>query len=189
MTIESNKHHLVLGELSDFLTGKSLADTHDERYRQKIAKQLVLNKGYHRALIQSNQKIHILVKEKKASLRIDFLISLFDKIVVLIKFAPGSIVTRRVSAIALSRIIKPYQIPFVIITNGEDAEIMDGSTGDVLSSGIDNFPDFEMVKKQFSSYQFNKISNTVFNQASRIAYAFEIDGACPCDTDICVINN
>jgi hypothetical protein len=34
--------------LSDFITGEKLADTHDERYRQKIARFLVQEKGYAR---------------------------------------------------------------------------------------------------------------------------------------------
>ena len=39
-------HHLILGEITDFITGKTIEDTHDERYRQKIAKFLVNEKGY-----------------------------------------------------------------------------------------------------------------------------------------------
>ncbi|MEZ4529113.1 MAG: hypothetical protein R2941_24640 [Desulfobacterales bacterium] len=39
-------HHLVLGELEDFITGETLEDTLDERYRQKIARMLVNEKGY-----------------------------------------------------------------------------------------------------------------------------------------------
>ena len=41
-----NGHHLILGKLSDYLTGDTLDDTHDERYRQKIARLLVDRKGY-----------------------------------------------------------------------------------------------------------------------------------------------
>ncbi|MCK7466807.1 MAG: hypothetical protein MZU91_00755 [Desulfosudis oleivorans] len=39
-------HHLILGKLTDFLTGEILDDTLDERYRQKIARWLVEQKGY-----------------------------------------------------------------------------------------------------------------------------------------------
>ena len=40
------KHHLVLGEMTDYLTGKTVEDNHDERLRQKIARFLVERKGY-----------------------------------------------------------------------------------------------------------------------------------------------
>ena len=37
-------HHLILGELTDYLTGEPLTDTHDERLRQELAKWLVEKK-------------------------------------------------------------------------------------------------------------------------------------------------
>ena len=37
-------HHLILGELIDFITGETLQDTHDERYLQKLARLLVEQK-------------------------------------------------------------------------------------------------------------------------------------------------
>jgi hypothetical protein len=46
-------HHLILGEVEDFITGQRLKDTHDERYRQKIARLLVAHKGYRKADIES----------------------------------------------------------------------------------------------------------------------------------------
>ena len=36
-----NGHHLILGELTDYITGETLKDTHDERYRQQIARRLI----------------------------------------------------------------------------------------------------------------------------------------------------
>ena len=41
-----NGHHLILGELDDLITGETIKDTLDERYRQKIAGLLVNQKGY-----------------------------------------------------------------------------------------------------------------------------------------------
>ena len=46
-----NGHHLVLGELVDYLTGEVLEDTHDERYRQSLAKLLVETNGYAKSVV------------------------------------------------------------------------------------------------------------------------------------------
>ena len=108
MENQSNPHHLILGELNDFLTGFVLADTLDERYRQKIAKKLVLNGRFEKKNIESNAVLEVIVQERKAILKIDFLVEFEKKIIALIKYAPGSLVTRRLSTLALSRIIKPY---------------------------------------------------------------------------------
>lgn len=187
MENKSNPHHLVLGKLTDFLTGTVLPDTLDERYRQKIARKLVLDGGFEKNNIQNNVPLTVTAGDKKAAMKIDFLVSFQDKIVTLIQFAPGSLVTRRLSTLALSRIIKPYQIPMVVVTNGEDAEIIDGDSGKVISAGFENLPDLKTIDDNMDTFSFKPISKIMFEKASRIAYACQIDGACPCDSDICEI--
>jgi hypothetical protein len=187
MEDQPNPHHLVLGELNDFLTGKIIADTLDERFRQKIAKILVYDCGFEKQEIRGDFKLEIRAGAKKALTKIDFLVDYRDKTVMMIKFAPGSLVTRRLATLALSRIIRPYQIPFAIITNGEAAEIIDGYTGRVIAEGLDKLPDRDAVRAGMSGFSFNYMEKEVFDKASRIAYACEIDGACACDSDICVI--
>jgi len=183
----SNPHHLVLGELDDFLTGDRLPDTHDERYRQKIAKSIVISRQFKKQDVQANIPITIEAGNRKAILKVDFLVKFNGKTVVLIKYSPGSLVTRRLSTLALSRIVESYQIPIAIITNGEDAEIIDGISGKVISNGLENLPHKKKIQENYSSFSFDPIKKTLFDQASRIAYACEIDGACPCDTDVCIV--
>lgn len=128
--MEKNPHHLIMGELTDFLTGEILADTHDERYRQKLARLLV-KLGYAKADIEKNRGVIIRAGGRRASLKVDFLVYKNGAAVMMIKYAPGSLVTRRLSNLALSRIIFDYQIPVVVTTNGEDAEVICGTTGKV----------------------------------------------------------
>ena len=186
MENQSKPHHLVLGKLNDFLTGSVLADTLDERYRQKIAKKLIIDGKFEKTDIESNITLEVIAGLKKAAMKIDFLINFQGKAIALIKFAPGSLVTRRLSTLALSRIIKPYQVPVVVITNGEDAEILEGDSGKVISTGLENLPDKETIEKNMASFSFKPIHKALFDKASRIAYACEIDGACPCDSDVCI---
>jgi len=187
MENDSNPHHLVLGQITDFLSGSVIADTHDERYRQKIARMLVLDCKFEKYEISANYILDVIAGKRKAGLKVDFLVCYQEKTIALIKYAPGSLVTRRLSTLALSRIIKPYQIPVVVITNGEDAEIIDGETGKVIANGLENLPTKDNLKEKMTHFSFNPIKNKIFDQASRIAYACEVDGACPCDSDICII--
>ena len=187
MENQSNPHHLVLGKLKDFLTGSVLADTLDERFRQKIAKNLVIDGKFEKTDIESNIILEVIAGLKKATIKIDFLINFQGKAIALIKYAPGSLVTRRLSTLALSRIIRPYQVPIVVITNGEDAEILEGDSGKVISTGFENLPDREKAEKNIASFSFKLINKNLFEKASRIAYACEIDDACPCDSNVCMI--
>lgn len=186
--MEKNPHHLVMGELTDFLTGEIRPDTHDERFRQKIARLLVQTCGYDRSDIETRRKVIIQIPEKQASLRMDFLVRSGDRIGMMIRYAPGSLVTRRLPNLALSRIVHSYQIPVVVTTNGEDAEILDGLSGKVRAQGLDAIPDKQSLSGLTDPASFPVISRALFEQASRIAYACEVDGACPCDTDVCTLD-
>ncbi len=179
--MENNGHHLVMGTLKDYLTGDILPDTHDQRYRQKLAALLVDGLGYDRSDIESNKEILIQAGERSGTLKVDFLIHHNDRVVMMIKYAPGSLVTRRLSNVALSRIIVPYQIPLVVTTNGEDAEVISGVSGKVVGNGLAAIPG---VKDPAVSGLFDApatLSTKRIDQASRIAYACWMDGACAVD--------
>jgi hypothetical protein len=186
--VEKNPHHLVMGELTDYLTGQTLADTHDERFRQKIARHLVEVCGYEKDRIESGKRITIQAGSKTGLLKMDFLVRVREKTAMMIRYAPGSLVTRRLPNLALSRIVFPYQIPVVVTCNGEDAEVINGVTGKVIGQGFDAIPDKTALTALIRpSASFPGISGTLRDKASRIAYACEVDGACPCDTDVCTL--
>ncbi len=180
-------HHLILGELDDFITGESIKDTHDERYRQQLAHLLVNHKGYLKSEVEPRKSLLVRAGKKKAIIKIDFLIKLAGKVCMVIKYGPGSIVTRRRPLLAVSRIIEPYQVPIAVVTNGEDAEIIDGSSGDVISRGLANIPSKSQMIEIASGKPFNPLPADRAEMESRIVYCYEVDGSCPCDEDICIL--
>ncbi|MBW2567886.1 MAG: type I restriction enzyme HsdR N-terminal domain-containing protein [Deltaproteobacteria bacterium] len=172
------KGYLVLGELVDFITGKTIKDTHDEQYRQKLARLLINDKGYQKKDIKIGCELYVKVGDKSAISIIDFMVTLSGKICMIIKYAPGSLVTRRRSVLAASRLVADYQVPFVVATNGEDAEIIDGSTGNVILHSLDSIPSKPEIIKNVAGKKFKPISAKQTTMESRIIYALEIDGSC-----------
>ena len=59
-------HHLIMGTLSDTITGEVLDDTLDERYRQKIAGLLVNHKGYLRSDIEPRRELRLQADDRRA---------------------------------------------------------------------------------------------------------------------------
>lgn len=182
-----NGHHLILGKLTDFISGDILDDTHDERYRQKIARLLIEDKGYSKEDIISRSDLLLTAGKHRAILKVDFLIALKNKTRMVIKYGPGSLVTRHRAALAVSRLVASYQIPMVVVTNGENADILDGSSGKIIASGLECIPSKRELHQMTASNSFEAITETRAELESRIAYAFEIDGSCPCDDTICKI--
>lgn len=199
-------HHLILGTLTDFLTGEVLDDTLDERYRQKIARLLVEAKGYRKDEIEPRYLLKVVVDDKKALVPIDFLIylntysdrmgmseseSLQNKndgngaLAILIKFGPGSLVTRHQPTLAAARLISDVQIPLVIVTNGESAHTLETSFGKLLFEGLEMIPDRQWVLDFLAANPPRPVAEKALEMAARIVYCFEVDGACPCDTTVC----
>ncbi len=180
-------HHLVLGELEDFLTGQKIEDNHDERLRQKSVRFLVEKKQYAKKNISGPVKLPVRAGKKKAIVRVDYVVRLFEKTCMLVKYGPGSLVTRRRPALAASRLLEPYQIPLVVVTNGIDAEIMDGLSGKILGKCFDDIPNESELREKFDFFDFKAIPSDRARLESRIVYAYEVDDACPCDDTICRI--
>ncbi len=178
-------HHLILGELDDFITGETVKDTHDERYRQQLARLLVSRKGYLKSDIEPRKSLMVTAGENRAVIKIDFLIRLADKVCMVIRYGPGSIVTRRRPLLAISRVLESYQIPLVVATNGEDAEIIEGSSGRVISRGLETIPSKSQLIEFATGNPFKPIAADRAEMEARIVYCYEVDGSCPCDEDIC----
>ncbi|MDX2451674.1 type I restriction enzyme HsdR N-terminal domain-containing protein [Desulfosarcina sp.] len=180
-------HHLILGEIGDFITGEIMTDTHDERYRQKIARFLVADKGYPKTDIHPRNLLIVAAGNRKGRLWVDFTVTVDDHTAMVIKYGPGSLVTRYRPTLAISRLVAPYQVPVVVVTNGESADILDGETGKLTASGFDRIPSRHNLAHQLVRTEFSPISLTRAAMEARIVYAFEIDGGCPCDDSACRI--
>ena len=178
-------HHLILGKLVDFITGETLDDTLDERYRQKLARILVNEKGYLKGEIQPRFELLTKAGDNSAIIKVDYIITISGKVCMIIKFGPGSLVTRRHPVLAASRLVAPYQVPFAVITNGEDAETLEGSSGRVVASGLEGILDRATLARKTEKADFTAISKKEAEMASRILYCYEIDDSCPCDDTIC----
>ena len=176
--MSENSHHLILGELADFLSGKTITDTHDERYRQQIARHLVNDLGFDKSDIEAGREITLQTAGRSAVVTADFLVYSNQRAVMMINYAPGSLVTRRLPTLALSRLIFDYQIPFVVITNGEDAELISGKTGKVQGEGISAIPGPDHQIIQSLPDTFETVSAKRRSQAEKIAFACLVDGSC-----------
>ena len=103
----------------------------------------------------------------------------------IIKFGPGSIVTRHRPLLAASRILTPYQIPVAVATNGEDADVLEGASGRVISRGLERIPAREQLVGIMGGHEFNRITAERAEMESRILYCYEVDDSCPCDDTVC----
>ena len=59
----------------------------------------------------------------------------------IIRYGPGSLVSRERSALAAARVLNgDYRIPLAVVTNGRDALLLDTITAKVLRDGMEAIP-------------------------------------------------
>lgn len=183
----SGGHHLILGELIDYITARPLPDTHDERYRQKIARLLVGKKGYAKTDIIPQYPLQVRADDKCARVPVDFVVQLDEHIAMIIHYGPGSLVTRHRPTLAMGRLVSPYQVPVVVVTNGEQADILDGAGGKLLDNGLQRIPDRRHLSEIMHAGSWPSIPPRQAEMEARIVMAFEVDDRCPCDDTVCTL--
>ena len=181
-------HHLILGQLTDYISGIALDDTLDERHRQKIGRLLVEKKGYSKQVITSRHELTVRSGIRCARLLVTYVVRLTNRLVMLIQYGPGSLVTRHRPALAMSRLAADYQIPVVVVTNGEDADILSGEDGAVTANGLAHIPHRQQLEVQFKQHDWEPNSPQRAEMESRILMAYEVDDKCPCDDSTCKID-
>ena len=149
-------HHYIYGTCIDYITGETIVDTDDERCRQDLAKFLVEKKGYAQSDLEPRLCIETLYNGQYVASTIDITVREDDKRFMILRFAPGSIVTRERAAIAAARVLEPsYQIPLAVVTNGKDAVVLDTYTGKVIRQGLDSIPDRKEAESLVRTLRFD----------------------------------
>jgi hypothetical protein len=106
-------------------------------------------------------------------------------VVLLIKYGPGSLITRHQVAYAAARVLAPFVVPFSIVTNGEDAHWLDNANRKLLDQGLDAIWDFQTLTEQAQARAPVGVASRQAEMAARILWAYEVDGRCPCDDTVC----
>ena len=179
-------HKRILGKTTDFITGREITDTDDERYRQKLARFLVEVKGYEKGDIEPKRRIEMEIEGKRVLSMVDFVVSIEGRPFMVIKYGPGSLVTRERPALAAARVLEEYQIPLTVVTNGEDAEILDTVSGTVLSTGIEAITDKASAMESFRKITLERLSAKQAEAEKRILSAYDyLEHDLECDADWC----
>ena len=178
-------HHFIYGTCTDYITGETIVDTDDERCRQELARLLGKEKGYAKSELEPRLCIETLYNKQFVSSTIDITVRVAGKRFMILRFAPGSIVTRERSAIAAARVLEPaYQIPLAVVTNCRDAEVLDTYTGEVLRQGLAGIPGKTEAVDLVKSLRFDPfVDETKKDRERRILNAYDVEVCCaggPC---------
>lgn len=179
-SIDVPTHHIIYGKLKDFITGEELVDTDDERFRQELSKMMVNELGYQKDELEPRRFIETLFTSQFVRSNIELTIKLNGKSSMIIRYAPGSLVTRERSVIAAARVLeKEYQIPLAIVTNGQDAELLDTANAKVLATGMEAIPTRQQLEEMLTERNFRDPPQDKKREGElRILNAFDVQVCC-----------
>ncbi len=148
----------------------------EEVIRQKIRGLLLSEKGYAVEDIAEEVPFELKTDREVFQLMVSILILIEGRSLVLIKCGAGSIMARERPALALSRLFGEYQIPFTIVTNGEDAVILNTLTGETLDCGLTAIPDKKHLLAQLADLKWVPLPEKRIKLERQILSAFEALG-------------
>lgn len=180
--------HLIMGELTDYLTGKILPDTHDERILQKISRFLVEKKSYLKTDIIPRRTLALSIDQKSGVVRVHFTIKINDISWMILMYGPGSVVTRERPTLAAARLIeKNHIVPFCAITNGMEASVMDTRTGKVFGKDLKAIFSKTEVLGRVDGFVMETLSPDRREKEERILFAMDVLTEAECTEFTCTL--
>ena len=160
-----------------FLTGKLVLDTDRERIRQKIAKYLVEEKGYNISDFILDREIYIEANNEKIVAFVDLLVRINDKSMMIIRCAPGSVITRESGTVAAARLLeKDHIIPYAVQANLYDASFIDVKKKKAIGYGWESIPTRAELIKMNSNWPPPKLPEERIPLERQILYSYDTHG-------------
>lgn len=129
--------------LTDFVTGEEVPNIGAEENRQRVERFLVETKGYTKDDIEVDADIKFTIGGEEVHSNVDLVVSIQGKRFMVLRCVPGSLVSRQRETLAAARLLDAHQIPFSVVTDGKDAQLLNTVTGEVLDQGMGAIPSKE----------------------------------------------
>jgi hypothetical protein len=128
----------------DFVTGKEIPEVGSEANRQDLERYLVMQKNYAKQDIEVDAPIAFEVAGESYRSQVDLVVRLETprglKRFMAIKCAAGSLGSREREILAAARLLEDYQIPLAVVSDGQNAVVVDTLSGRKIGEGLDALP-------------------------------------------------
>jgi hypothetical protein len=137
--------------LIDYVTGKEVPNIGAEANRQAVERYLVDNKGYARSDIEVGVPIRFTVSGTPYASRVDLVVSSGGRRVMVIKCAAGSLGSRERETLAVARILDEVPIPLAMVSDGEQATVLETVSGETIGHGWRAVPSAKEIDRRFAN--------------------------------------
>lgn len=170
---EAEPHTGFPDTLTDYLSGKEIPFSNRDNIRQKIVKFLVEEKGYRKEDIFLDREIKFEIESQLVSSPVDIAIGLDNKTIIVFKCASGSVVSRERQIIATARLLEDYVVPFAVVTNGVDLELLDTISEKVLGEEMLSIPTRQKLFEDCRELTLRPVNRKKLIYEQRVLYTYD----------------
>ncbi len=124
----------------DYITGKTVPNVGAEEIRQRVEQYLVEIKKYTRNDICVDADITMDIDGCHYASRLDLVVSVENKNIMVIKCAAGSLESREREVVSASRIYRSPSVPLAVVSDSRTAVIYDAVSGKKVGEGLSRIP-------------------------------------------------
>lgn len=144
-----------------------------------IAERLLLEeKGYASSDIRKNVVFDVTLGAETVKSSVDFVVSLDNRIGMLIKCAPGSLDSRERHIVAAARVFDVLPVPMAVVMDPVTAVVLDTATGKVAGEGFDAIPTKEQLRVLLAGKEPKPIAPEKLEREKRVLLAFDAIRCC-----------
>jgi hypothetical protein len=165
-----NREKLILEKVNDqeFIEMLQLRGV-----KQLVYKTLTEEKGFYPDEIQIDPQFILRLSTCEATVGIDFMLILDQISFMVIRCVSSGIESWERSVVAFARVIKDYQIPYAVITDGEYAKIIDIINNVFVQKSVKELFTRQEAISLRNNFRKIPFQDTDREKEKRIIYAFE----------------
>ncbi|KMY65642.1 hypothetical protein AAU61_20905 [Desulfocarbo indianensis] len=159
-------------DIIDLVTGRLLPYHDDEYIRQAAEKLLLEDRGWPRERLGVEYRRTLTVCCEPFEVRADLVLMAGGAPALVMRASRGSLVSREKETIAAARLIHDPIVPFCLVYNGEDAELIEAKSGKVLASGLTAVPGPQRLQELLDATPPHHASQDEIEKAAKVYSAF-----------------
>ncbi len=137
----------------DYISGRQIPNAGAEANRQAVERLLVETKNYAREEIEVDAPITLDMGQEHYRSCVDLVVKVKGHSYMAVKCAPGSLASREREIIAAARLLKAYQIPLAVASDGRTAIVWDVVSGDKMGDGLEAIPSRQEAETAFDPHR------------------------------------
>jgi hypothetical protein len=141
--------------------------------RRSIWEFLTQQKGFDPKEVEIDPQFNIVLSNCEASVSIDFIVTISSLSFMVIRCVQSAIESWERYAIAFARAVKDYQIPYAVVTDGENARIYNMLTDSLVNDTINGLPNRQEAEEYMKAFKKVPCPQKRLEKEKRIIYAFE----------------